>query len=232
MTKLDEVAVNIELVLITVIESIALVFLAQHAVAALNDPEWYSYITYILAGLTILFVFWTQSILHVLTFARWPVRMEHLFAYFACALVQMIAYTNILSLPTWFMWWGIFSVLVMGLYVIDLWILRDSYPSFSKQVGGERFLEQVEKRHLFEMKYLLPAAFLFNIFIWLTALVFPHLFDDPWIYAIPGLIQFGFAAFALYICMINFHIRSKMIEQLFTEKNQSKENDRGISTAV
>ena len=104
MTKLDEIAVNIELVLISLIEGVALITLAEQTVRVLGESDWYRYISYVLGGLAILLVFWAQSILHAVSFIRWPVRVEHMFLYFCAVLVQIIAYTSITDIAAWFFW--------------------------------------------------------------------------------------------------------------------------------
>ena len=215
MTKLDEIAVNIELVLISLIEGVALVTLGEQIVRTLEEPDWYRYIAFGLAGLAILLVFWAQSIMHAVSFIRWPVRVEHMFLYFAAGLVQIIAYANITSLDGWFFWWLVFSLVALGMYVLDLWILRDSYPRYEKIPGGKEFLEKVEARHLFEMKYLVPAALVFNALMWVLVLVAPRFFQPWWIYETLGTLQLLFSAYALYDCGKNFRIRSEMISTLF-----------------
>lgn len=217
MTKLDEIAVNVELVLISLIEGVALVTLGEQAFVALQDPEWYRYIIFIISGFLILLVFWTQSILHAVSFIRWPIRVEHMFLYFASALLQILAYSYLLNLAMWFFLWTLFSLVAMGMYFLDLWIIRDSEVSFSKLPGGADFLAQVEDRHLFEMKYLVPIALAFNIVLWLLVIAMPKLFQPVAIYVIPGVFQLLFSGFALYDCTKNFRIRSAMIAGLFSE---------------
>ena len=218
MTKLDEIAVNIELVLISLIEGVALVTLAEQTVAVLQEPDWYRYIPYVLAGLAILLVFWAQSILHAVSFIRWPVRVEHMFLYFVSALLQIVAYASITALGWWFFWWTLFSIVALCMYVLDLFILRDSYKSFAKLKGGENFLKEVEKRHIFEMWYLVPLALAFNIAMSMIIFLFPDIFRSPLVYAIPGTLQFLFSVGALYDCTMNFRKRSAMIGKLFSEE--------------
>jgi hypothetical protein len=218
MTKLDEIAVNIELVLISLIEGVALVTLAERIVVALQEPDWYRYLPYMLAGFAILLVFWAQSIMHAISFIRWPIRIEHMFMYFASALFQIIAYTSLLHVGTWFLWWTIFSLLAMGMYFLDLWILKDSYPSFSKLKGGTAFLSEVERRHIFEMKFLVPSALAFNIIGVIAVFLFPDSFQNIFIYMTPGIIQLAFTLYALYDCVKNFRARSLMIAEIFAEK--------------
>src|SRR5262245_57731292 len=124
MTKLDEIAVNVELVLISLIEGVALVTLAEQTIRALEEPDWYRYIPYMIGGLAILLVFWAQSIMHAISFIRWPIRVEHMFLYFVSAFVQILAYVNIVNITGWFFWWSVFSMVAIGMYFLDLQILK------------------------------------------------------------------------------------------------------------
>jgi len=222
MTKLDEIAVNVELVLISLIEGVALVTLAEQIMIAFQEPDWYRYLPYMFSGLFILLVFWAQSIMHAISFIRWPIRVEHMFLYFVSALLQVIAYTNILHLGSWFLWWSFFSLVAMAMYYLDLSIIRDTYAVFSKLSGGTEFLAVVEERHLFEMKYLVPTALVFNI-IWVVAyLLVPNFFQNVFIYVIPGLLQAIFSGYALYDYTNNFRVRSVMVGKLFAEQDKPK----------
>jgi|GEM_PF-1729614 len=222
MTKLDEIAVNVELVLISLIEGVALVTLAEQIVVALQEPDWYRYLPYMIGGLAILLVFWAQSILHAISFIRWPIRIEHMFMYFAGALFQIIAYTSLLHIGTWFMWWSFFSLIAMGMYFLDLWILRDSYESFAKLKGGTAFLAEIERRHVFEMKFLVPSALAFNAIGVVAVLLFPDFFQNIFIYMAPGVLQLAFTCYALYDLTRNFRARSRMIAELFAEKEETR----------
>src|SRR5690349_17335704 len=104
MRKLDEIALNIELVLISIIEGVALTSLAEHSNEIFANGE-LVYIPYVLAGLVLLLAFWSQAILHAVSFIRWPLRMEHMLLYFLAAFLQVLAYGNIMHTVNWFFWW-------------------------------------------------------------------------------------------------------------------------------
>src|SRR6185312_13845938 len=112
------------------------------------------------------------------------------------ALVQIIAYTFLLHVGSWFFWWSVFSLLAMGMYFLDLWILRDSYASFSKLKGGTAFLAEVERRHIFEMKLIVPGALGFNILCCAAVFLFPEYFENIWVYLTPGILQLAFTGYA------------------------------------
>jgi len=214
MMKLDEIALSVELVLVSLIESVALTFLAEHAIPALQSDEWYKYLPYILSGLAIILVFWAQSILHAVSFIRWPIHVGHMFLYFIAAFVQILTYGSIEHIQTWFLWSSLFSAIAIAMYMADLQILRETRPAFAAMPHGGAFIEEVERRHLYEMKVLVPLAFIFNIFMLCLTFVAPALFASPLMYAIPGTLQLLVSIGAIYDCVKNFRARSTMILQM------------------
>ena len=212
MTKLDEIALSVELVLISLIESVALTFLAEHSIPALQEPDAWKYIPYVLGGLAIILVFWAQSILHAISFIRWPIRVGHMFLYFITAFVQILAYSALENLTMWFAWWCVFTALGFAMYIADLGIIREMHGRSMKTVWGS-FMVGVEKRHLYEMRVLIPAAFVFNIAALCVVTAAPQLFTSPISYAIPGILQLLVSVGAIYDCVRNFQLRSDMIAE-------------------
>ncbi len=213
MTKLDEIALNIELVLISIIEAVALTFLAENTLDILHTPGMWPHLPYILAGLIILLVFWSQAILHAVSFIRWPLRMEHMLTYFVAAFIQVIAYGMMQNLVLWFLTWCVFSAFVFVIYVVDLRIIRSMRMHFPADYIGE-----IESRHVMEMKYLVPIAFVFNVTSFAAVYSSPHLFDAPWAYASLGILQSLISLGALYDCVRNFRARAAMLPSLFSSR--------------
>ena len=216
MSKLDEVALNIELVLISIIEAAALTFLGENATALLHTPHWLMYIPSILAGLAILLVFWSQAILHAVSFIRWPLRMEHMLLYFVAALVQIIAYGFMADLMQWFLWWTLFSLIAVFIYIADLDIIRTSKASFEKFSGGKAYIDTVEARHLTELKRLVPLALMFNVVALFVTWYWSNLFHNPFLFGgiclLQGLVSLG----ALFDCVRNFSQRARLLPSFFT----------------
>ena len=214
MQKLDETALNIELVLISIIEGVALTKLAENAVPILNGTSQLAYFPFVLAGLAILLVFWAQAILHAVSFIRWPLKMEHMFLYFIAAFLQVIAYANIEHAASWFFWWSIFSVLALFIYAIDLRIIREAGPKLRELAGGAEFVATVEARHSRELKVLVPIALAFNVAAFLLVWLLPDIFATQSGIAALGVLQFLISFGALVDCMRNFASRSEMLEKL------------------
>jgi hypothetical protein len=215
MSKLDEIALNIELVLISIIEGVALTKLAENAVPLLRSTDSLQYLPYVLAGLAFLLVFWAQAILHAVSFIRWPLRMEHMLLYFVAGFLQVVAYSNVTDISVWFFWWTIFSLLTFVIYYVDLFIIRDSAGVFHGKPGGAEFIAEVERRHITEMTYLVPTALAFNVFAFCLAHFAPAIFSSSASYAALGTVQLLVSLGALVDCVRNFNRRRDILPTLF-----------------
>lgn len=213
MRKLDEIALNIELVLISIIEGVALATLGGAAAIVIRAPFDLVAFVFILDGLLMLLVFWSQAILHTVSFIRWPLRMEHMLLYFLAAFVQVIAYNNLTDPLMWFFWWTVFSFIVLTTYLVDLKLIREAFASFSLAPGGTEHMSEVLRRHSYELKFLVPLSVAFNI----AALGALYIFHNPLLPLILGVLQFVISFGALVDCVRNFKTRSTMMPRLFEE---------------
>src|SRR5439155_1664440 len=82
--ELDSVVINIELTLVSIIQGVALFFLTDNARGLLVTKHM-SASLYVAAGLCVIFIFWSRSVIHTLTLIRWPLEFGHNFFYIACA---------------------------------------------------------------------------------------------------------------------------------------------------
>ena len=99
--------VEIELTLISIIQGVALTFLIESArsvVAADKIQFW----PYVVAGLLVIFVFWSRSVLHIITVIRWPLEFGHNFFYIGCALIEALLFTRVGQPEAWFEFGALF----------------------------------------------------------------------------------------------------------------------------
>src|SRR5207247_8290168 len=64
--ELDSVVVNIKLTLVSIIQGVALFFLTDNARTTLSSRHWDAFL-YVVAGLCVIFIFWSRSVIHTLT---------------------------------------------------------------------------------------------------------------------------------------------------------------------
>lgn len=216
MPKIDEIALNIELVVISIIEGVALSFLGESAAQIFHRPDWLVFLPYIISGFIILMVFFSQATLHVVSFIRWPLRMDHVILYFLASFLQMLAYSNITDISSWFLWWALFSLVVFLVYWVDLTIIREQRGYFSAFPGGSAYIEQVEKRHRYEYKFLVPLSLVFNVIAVIILFLFPTYFQYSGPQIILGILQLAVSAGALWDCLRNFKKRAELLPRFFT----------------
>jgi hypothetical protein len=88
-SELDSMIIGIELTLVSIIQGVALTVLiesSRDAIAELKFSEW----PYVLAGLLVIFIFWSRAVLHIVTVIRWPLEFGHNFLYIGCALIEAV----------------------------------------------------------------------------------------------------------------------------------------------
>lgn len=75
------IALDIEFILISVIQGMALQMLAGKAIEVFGKFQ-SEYYFYIFSGFVLILIFWSQSIIHALSFIHWPISLTHTFLYF------------------------------------------------------------------------------------------------------------------------------------------------------
>jgi len=79
---------------------------------------------YAAAGLLVIFVLWSRSVIHTLTLIKWPLEFGHNFFYIACALGEAILFTCVGQPLAWFCPSTIYSGIVWLLFVYDMRLIR------------------------------------------------------------------------------------------------------------
>jgi hypothetical protein len=170
--RLDELVVNIELTLISIIQGLALAVLAGASVQPILQLQWQAW-PYILAGLLVVLIFWSRALVHTLSFIRWPLEFGHTFAYFGATLIEAVALTQVAVPAHWFALNALYALAVWGLYAWDLRVvLRDARPAMD---AGERALhEDILRDQRLNLRWTMPAAVAFQALSWWLVLRFPQ----------------------------------------------------------
>jgi len=121
--ELDSVVINIELTLVSIIQGVALFFLTDNA-RGLLSKEHASAFLYVAAGLCVIFVFWSRSVIHTLTLIRWPLEFGHNFFYIACALGEAILFSHLDNPLAWFQLSAVFAGIVWLLFIYDMRLIH------------------------------------------------------------------------------------------------------------
>jgi hypothetical protein len=92
------------------------------------------------------------------------------------------------------------------MYALDLRIIRESRSRFPAD-----FIAEVERRHIYEMKYLVPIALTFNIGACMFAFFFPETYSQGIGFVALGALQLLISVGAIYDCTKNFRDRGTLI---------------------
>ena len=190
--------VGIELTLISIIQGVALTFLIESAKDLISTRAIFFW-PYIVAGLLVIFVFWSRSVLHIITVIRWPLEFGHNFLYIACALIEALLFTRINNPRAWFAFATLFGAIGWMLFVYDLRLIRARRQD-SAGVASNRLITVVMRDQWQNISVLLPAVLLSNLGCYLCIRFWPETFvDRRWHVLLITAQVAGFGAYLFYI---------------------------------
>ncbi len=196
--ELDSAVVNIELTLTSIIQGVALFFLTDNARAAMSLRHWESFL-YVVAGLCVIFIFWSRSIIHTLTLIKWPLEFGHNFFYIACALGEAILFSRLDRPLAWFQLSAAYAGIVWLLFIYDMRLIG-ARISESNNDADRALYARGRADQLLNILVLVPLLFLLNIgcafAIWRWPKVFITRADHVW------LIGIQLVSFVIYLVYI------------------------------
>ncbi len=208
--KLDGFVLNLEFLLISVVQGVALSFLATAAIAPLTNLS-YMYWIYIFSGFLFILLFWSQSIIHALSFIDWPLNLSHSFLYFLVSFFEVIAFTDVTNPLKWFIFVFLFFLAAGLLYIVDFAMIRVREKKFLKTQEHKALYHHVYSQQRRELYFLVPAGLSYNILCILAIWLFPNIFIAHNYHVILGFFQAVFTVMLLIISIYNFSKRAKLI---------------------
>ena len=159
--ELDSVVVNIELTLVSIIQGVALFFLTDNARTTLSSRHWDAFL-YVVAGLWVIFIFWSRSVIHTLTLIKWPLEFGHNFFYIGCALGEAILFSRLDRPLAWFKVSATYAVVVWLLFIYDMRLIRAGV-SESTNDAERNLYARARGDQLLNIWLLVPLLFVFNL---------------------------------------------------------------------
>lgn len=172
--QLDNTVVSIELTLVSIIQGVALSFLTENARAVFSRQSWPD-LLYVGAGLCVIFIFWSRSVIHTLTLIKWPLEFGHNFFYIACALGESILFTRLDRPLAWFTLSAVYAAAVWLLFVYDTRLIRARLAE-ARDDSERSFYRRTETDQSLNIRLLLPMLFFFNLACALIIRFRPDLF--------------------------------------------------------
>ncbi|MDQ6911812.1 MAG: hypothetical protein M3128_02940 [Verrucomicrobiota bacterium] len=159
--ELDTMVVNVELTLSSIIQGVALSFLAENAKDVLTAGHAAAW-PYVIAGLLIILLFWVRSLVHTLTLMRWPLELGHNCLYIGAALVEVLGFTCLTSPFRWFALAALFAFCVWLIFLYDLKMIRMRLAD-SSTASSRRLYEEVLRDQQLNIRFVIPAIFVFEL---------------------------------------------------------------------
>ncbi len=172
--ELDSVVVNIELTLVSIIQGVALFFLTDNARALMSMRHWDA-LLYVAAGLCVIFVFWSRSVIHTLTLIRWPLEFGHNFFYIACALGEAILFTRLDDPLAWFQLSAAYAGIVWLLFIYDMRLIRARIVE-SRDDSEHALYARARSDQLLNIYLLVPLLIVLNLVSSFAIWSWPDLF--------------------------------------------------------
>ncbi len=205
MQQLNEFTLNIEFLLISIIQGVALAALGSEASKLLQNPTPNNLLT-IIAGFLFILIFWSGAIIHALSFIEWPLDLTHNFLYFLVSLIEIITFSYMDDPIRWFSFVFAFFFSSGILYAVDLWLIKNHKSRFTSD-DDKKLYTHILKQQYFELSVLIPGGLIFTaVSIWLLK-------QSPTYTSLLLLIQVFFALVFLFNAIHSFKKRSKLITQ-------------------
>jgi hypothetical protein len=195
--RLDNLVINIELTLTSIIQGVALSFLCANAAEPLIHLR-LDQLPYVLNALLLIFLFWSRSIGHTLTVIRWPLDFSHNFFYFSAAFVESVAFTHIADPGSWYALLALFSAIVWLVFVVDTRLIKRAGRRSAEL--GERLLACLHCDQQRNIRWIVPLLFCFHAGAAALVLCFPDLFIKSQLHLLLAFLQFcGLIGYLIYL---------------------------------
>lgn len=172
----DAIVLNIEFLVVSIVQGLAFSSLASVAAGSLTLDaldRWPA----IVAAFLLLLLFWSQAMLHAISFIRWPMDVWHTILYFLASFIEVIAFMHLGEPHVWFGLLTVFFAVVWLLYHRDL-AMMEQYGAQRVNTKAERTAyDHMKRRHEKEMCVLTPFGFAFHSLAFIAVLIAPGTFS-------------------------------------------------------
>jgi hypothetical protein len=117
---------------------------------------------YVAAGLCVIFIFWSRSIIHTLTLIKWPLEFGHNFFYIGCALGEAVLFSRLDRPLAWFQLSAAYAAVVWLLFVYDMRLIRARMAESSNDADRALYA-RTRSDQLLNIRALVPLLFLLNL---------------------------------------------------------------------
>src|SRR5581483_8497736 len=149
--ELDHKVLDVEILLISVVQGVALASLAVPAVDVIGNFH-FEYYLYVVGALLLILTFWSQAIIHTLSFISWPIDLYHNFLYILVAFAEVLVFSQLTNPLGWFVVMSGFFVLAGILYIVVFWLINRTQHEFQSSSKKQDLFHHILSRQGFELK--------------------------------------------------------------------------------
>jgi hypothetical protein len=189
---LDHVSLDVEFLLISVIQGVALVTLATSAVEPLTSLQIATW-PYIIVAFLFILIFWSGAIIHAVSFIDWPIDLAHSFLYFLASIIEIFAITNLTHPLLWFLFLFLFQLVALALYMYDLQMIKQKEQKLSVGASGKMLYKHIYSEQKKELQFYIPASSCLFLGSFLALYFEPAIFIQKGYHEVLVLLQFIFA---------------------------------------
>lgn len=210
--RLDQLTLDIEFLLISVVQGVALGFLASEAGNLVQDFK-VEYFVYIISAFLFILIFWSGAIIHSISFVKWPLDLYHNFLYFLAGLVEVMAFSQMEHPFRWFSFVLMFFLVSGAAYIVDLNLIKKHKNDFEDSVKRKDLYKHILERQIFELKYLVPSGIIFSLAAMFLIYAYPALFLVNKYHVVLGAVQVFFGFVMMYNFIQSFKKRTRLITE-------------------
>lgn len=201
---------NVELTLISIVQGVALSYLADAARPVLLELRLES-LPYVLAGLTIIFMAWSRTVIHALTVIRWPIEFGHNFLYITAALLEVVLFNRLTDHRHWYALGAAYMGLVWLTFIYDFRLIHARYAD-SGGPAGVKLLRALEHDQKIHVGGILPVAVASWVAFALAVYRWPGTFlDGGWHVALAVAQVMGFGAYLVFTVRFFFGVSDLVV---------------------
>lgn len=208
--ELDKKVLDIEFLLISVVQGVALAALAANASELISKMQ-IEYFLYVISGFLLILTFWSQAIIHTISFIDWPLDLTHNFFYFLLSFIEVLAFSHMTDPIIWFAFFLVFFIATGILYMADLAIIKRHEKKFSESKEQKKLYEHILKMQLFELRIFLPLGLLYNMGVFITLYFNQQLFIQRHFHVLFSAVQVFFQIIFLIDSIKSFKKRSALL---------------------
>jgi hypothetical protein len=169
---------------------------------------------YVAAGLCVIFIFWSRSIIHTLTLIRWPMEFGHNFFYIGCALGEAILFSRLDNPLAWFQLSATYAAVVWLLFIYDMRLIHARIAE-ARNEADRVLYARARTDQLRNIYVLVPVLFFLNLACALAIWRWPDLFVTRGAHV--WLISAQLVSFVAYLTYIGRHF-SKIAQLLLQSR--------------